>query len=122
MACGSIGPVPATNVTITLGENSAGKTVNAHVGDTIRVQLQDSFPVPGSSLVWDVSTSAPSVLKLSKVTRERPVRPGQGQLAYTAEFAALGAGQATLFARGSRTCEAMPVCAQDAFTITVVVS
>ncbi len=122
MACGSVGPAPAAHSTIVLNQDSAGTTVQAHVGDTVQVKLQESFPLPGSSLVWDVSTSAPSVLKLSKVTRDPAERPRQGTVAYTAVFAASSTGQAALFARGSRTCEAMPTCQQESFTVTVVVS
>jgi hypothetical protein len=122
IACGPTGGAPAVRATIVLNHDSAGKTVQAHVGDTIQVELQESFPVPGSSLVWDVSSSAPSVLKLSKVTRDPAERPRQGQVAYTAEFAAEGAGQATLFMRGSRTCEAMPTCQQEDLMVTVVIS
>lgn len=121
-ACGSVGPAPTVHTTLVLNQDSAGKTVQAHVGDTIQVELQESFPVPGSSLVWDVSSSAPSVLRLSRVTRDPAERPRQGQVAYVAEFAAAGAGQATLFMRGSRTCEAMPTCQQENLTVTVVVS
>jgi len=121
-ACGgSIGPahVPTT---IVVNQDSAGKTISAHVGDTIEVQLQESFPVPGSSLTWDVSTSSPSVLKLGKVTRDPAERPRQGTVKYTADFSATTSGEAKLFARGSQTCEAMPVCPQKDFTVTIDVS
>ena len=121
MACGSTGAAVSSQ-TIVLNQDSAGKTVSAHVGDTIQVKLEESFPLPGSSLIWDVSTSAPSVLKLSKVSRDPAERPRKGTVAYTAEFAATGAGSATLFLRGSRTCEAMPTCQQENLTITISVS
>src|SRR5438046_5922473 len=111
MACGAIGP-GATPSTIVLHEDAAGTTVHAHVGDTVKVELQESYPVPGSSLVWDVSSSAPSVLKPQRVTRDPAQRPAHGTVAYTADFAASGTGQATLFARGSQTCEAMANCPQ----------
>lgn len=121
-ACGgSIGPAH-TPATIVVKEDAAGKTIQAHVGDTVKVQLTESFPVPGSSLTWDVSSSAPSVLKLSNVTRDPAERPRQGTVQYTADFAAAAGGEAKLFARGSQTCEAMPTCPQKDFTVTVDVS
>ncbi|MGH7764489.1 MAG: hypothetical protein ACREOM_08745 [Candidatus Dormibacteraceae bacterium] len=121
-ACGSA--APAAHQTLVLGEADAGRTVQAHVGDTLQVRLQESFPVPGSSLVWDVSTSAPSVVAAGNITRVPPERPITGQVAYTAEFTARGSGQAQLIARGSTTCEAMAKsgCPNRDFTITVAVA
>jgi hypothetical protein len=117
------GPAPAaTPSTIVVDQSFADKTVQAHVGDTVRVQLQESFPVPGSSLTWAVSSSAPSVLKVGVVTRDPAERPRQGTVKYTADFTASTTGEAKLFARGSRTCEAMPSCPQQDFTVTVEVS
>lgn len=122
VACGgSIGPAH-NPTTIAVTQDSAGKTLTAHVGDTIDVQLQESFPVPGSSLTWDVSTSAPSVLKLDKVTRDPAERPRQGTVKYSADFSATASGEAKLFARGSQTCEAMLTCPQQDFTVTIDVS
>ena len=121
-ACGSsIGPAYGPN-TVVIGADSAGKTLQVHVGDTVQVQLQESFPVPGSSLTWDVSSSAPSVLKPAKVTRDPAERPRQGTVKYTADFSAARTGEAKLFARGAQTCEAMPACPQKDFTVTVDVS
>ncbi len=122
-ACG-MASTPVAHSTLIVGEADAGKTVQARVGDTVRVQLQEDFPVPGSSLVWDVSSSAPSVVNAGKVTRDPAVRPGVGHVAYTADFTAVAAGQAQLIARGSTTCEAMPKpgCPNRDFTIMVVVS
>lgn len=123
LGCGSAA-APAAHDTFVLGEADAGKTVQARVGDTVRVKLQESFPVPGSSLVWDVSSSSPSVLAAGKVTRDPAERPRMGQVAYTAEFTARASGQAQLIARGSTTCEAMTKqgCPNRDFTITVNVS
>jgi predicted secreted protein len=123
LGCGSAA-TPAAHDTLVLLETDAGKTVQARVGDTVQVKLQESFPVPGSSLVWDVSSSAPSVLAASKVTRDPAERPRIGQVAYTAEFTARAGGQAQLIARGSTTCEAMTKqgCPNRDFTITVNVS
>ncbi len=121
-ACGaSVGPAH-TPETVVVNQDSAGKTVTAQVGDTIEVRLEESFPVPGSSLTWDVSTSAPSVLKLDKVTRDPAERPRQGTVKYAADFSAAAAGEAKLFARGAQTCEAMPACPQKDFTVTIDVS
>jgi predicted secreted protein len=118
MACGSAS-TSAPAQTIVVNQDSAGKTVAAHVGDTIEVRLEESFPVPGSSLTWDVSTSAPSVLKLSKVTRDPAERPRQGTVKYTADFSVTASGEAKLFARGAQTCEAMATCPQKDFTVTI---
>jgi hypothetical protein len=121
VACGGSPPVNAGHSTIAVGEDQAGKTITAGVGDTVRVQLTEEFPFPGSSLVWDVASSRPTILKLETVTRDPAERPRQGTVAYTADFAATGSGSADLIARGSRTCEAMtgPSCQNTNFTITV---
>ncbi len=123
LACGSA-PTSAAHSTVVVGEADAGKTVQARVGDTVRVMLQESFPVPGSSLIWDVSSNAPSVLAAGKVTRDPAERPRIGQVSYTADFIAAAAGQAQLIARGSTTCEAMTKqgCPNRDFTMTVIVS
>lgn len=121
--CGSAA-TPAAHRTLVVGEADAGNAVQARVGDTVRVKLQESFPVPGSSLVWDVSSNAPSVLAVGKVTRDPAERPPIGKVDYTADFTAAAAGQAKLIARGSTTCEAMSKqgCPNRDFTVTVIVS
>lgn len=123
LGCGSAS-MPAAPQTRVVGEADAGKTVQARIGDLVQVKLVESFPLPGSSLVWDVSSSAPSVLAPGSVTRDPAERPRIGQVAYTAEFTAKASGQAQLIARGSTTCEAMakPGCPNRDFTVTVVVS
>ena len=123
LACGSA-VTPAPHATLVVGEADAGKTFQATIGETVRVKLRESFPVPGSSLVWDVTSNAPSVLAASKVTRDPVQRPLTGQVSYTADFAAAAGGTAQLIARGSTTCEAMPKqgCPDRDFTITVIVS
>ena len=120
IACGTTGPAAPSTILVT--QDSAGKTIQAHAGDTIRVQLEESFPVPGVSLTWDVTSNAPSVLKLQKITRDPAQRPVKGTVSYTADFTAVSSGQATLFARGSQRCEAMPTCPQKDFTVTVAVT
>src|SRR5579872_4106364 len=95
LGCGSPA-APAAPQTLVLREADAGGTVQARIGDIIQVKLVESFPVPGSSLVWEVSSSAPSVLTAGKVTRDPAERPLTGQVAYTAEFSAKAQGQAQL--------------------------
>jgi predicted secreted protein len=123
LGCGATAG-PAAPQTLVVHESDAGRTVQIRPGDTIQVKLVESFPVPGSSLVWDVSSSAPSALAAGKVTRNPAERPRIGQVAYTAEFTAKASGQAQLIARGSTTCEAMTKegCPNRDFSITVNVS
>jgi predicted secreted protein len=122
-SCGGVAVPPAGQ--ITLGDKDAGTTIQVRLGDTVRVQLVDSFPVPGSSLVWDVTTTDPAVLSVVDTARTPQVRSGPGGSdAYTATFKAAGAGQAELNAHGATTCEAMAKqsCPDRNFTITVVVA
>jgi hypothetical protein len=122
VACGTATTPVKAHGTVTVDQSKAGQTMQARVGDTVSVRLQESFPVPGSALIWDVSTSTPSVLEPGKVTRSPSARPVTGTVAYTAEFTAAAAGQGVILARASRTCEAMPTCKGEDFTVTVVVS
>ena len=126
IACGATGvPASAGHKTIAVGKDQAGQAIHASVGDTVTVNLEEQFgPVPGVALVWDVSTSAPSVLKLDKVTRDPAERPRAGKVKYIADFIATRTGEAMLVVRGSQTCEAMvpPACQGQEFTITVVVA
>jgi hypothetical protein len=120
-ACGSAsGAGPQV---VELGLDQAGQTVQVRVGDHLRMKLQDQFPVPGSSLVWRVSSSPAGILALES---ESGPSPQQGLRAgdYTAEFVARSAGQAMLTAHGATTCEAMakPSCPDREFSITVTVS
>lgn len=123
-ACGGV-PVPAAGTTIVLHQTDAGKTFNVRGGDTVRVILDDTYPVPGSSLVWTVASSTGAVLQPGAISRSPQVRtsgPGRTDT-YTAEFRAISAGQAVLDAKGATTCEAMAKsgCPDQHFTITVVV-
>jgi hypothetical protein len=126
MAAVSCGGTPANAATtIVLKQTDAGKTFNVHGGDTVRLVLVDTYPVPGSSLVWTVAASPAVVLKAGTENRSPQVRdagPGRTDT-FTAEFLAVSAGQATLDAKGATTCEAMakPGCPDQDFTITVVV-
>lgn len=124
LACGSAAVSPAGR-TVDFGEKDAGRTVQVRIGDTVRMQLVESFPVPGSSLVWEVTSDGPSVLAGVSMERTPQVRSGPGgQDTYTAVFNAVGAGHASLNAHGATSCEAMAKqnCPDRNFTITVVVA
>jgi hypothetical protein len=122
-ACGATA-APGAGTTIVLHQADAGKTFNVHGGDTVRIVLDDTYPVPGSSLVWNVAGSPATVLRPGVVVRSQQVRSGPGRTdTYTADFLAISAGQAKLDAEGATTCEAMAKsnCPDQHFTITVVV-
>jgi hypothetical protein len=124
VACSSPAATPASR-TIDLAEKDAGTTVQVRAGDTVRVQLVESFPVPGSSLLWEVTSSDPAVLSVIKAERTPQARSGPGGTdTYTAFFSTAGAGQATLTAHGATTCEAMAKqsCPDRNFTVSVVVA
>jgi hypothetical protein len=126
IAAVSCGGAPANaTTTIVLKQTDAGKTFNVQGGDTVRLVLVDTYPVPGSSLVWTVAATPADVLKAGSQNRSPQVRdagPGRTDT-YTAEFVAVSAGQATLEVKGATTCEAMAKsgCPDQHFTITVVV-
>jgi hypothetical protein len=127
MAAGACGGAPAQRAgsTVVLHEADAGKTFTVHGGDKVQIVLTDTYPVPGSSLVWNVAGSPVTVLKAGTANRTPQVRNGPGRTdTYTADFLAVGAGQAVLDAKGARTCEAMQpsACLDQHFTITVVVA
>jgi hypothetical protein len=122
-ACGATATLPP-GTTIVLHQTDAGKTFNVHGGDTVRIVLDDTYPVPGSSLVWNVAGSPATVLRPGVVVRSQQVRNGPGRTdTYSADFLAISAGQAKLDAQGVTTCEAMAKanCPDQHFTITVVV-
>jgi hypothetical protein len=123
-ACGGT-PAQAGGTTVALGESDAGKTITVRGGDTIHITLEDAYPVPGSSLVWNVGSSASTILQPGATTRSQQVRSGPGRTdTYTADFLAVGAGQALLDAKGATTCEAMAKagCPDRQFTVTVMVT
>ena len=122
--CGT-STAPAAGSTVVLGLADAGRTVQVKVGDTVRVTLEDDFPVPGSSLVWNVTSLDTSVLQQRAVTRSTRVTGGLGAHdTYTADFHAGAAGQSVLDAHGATSCEAMAKqsCPDREFKITVVVA
>jgi predicted secreted protein len=111
--------------TILLGQADAGRTVQVRIGDTVGVTLEEDFPVPGSALVWNVTSLEPSVLQQGMVTRSPKVQSGPGTHDnYTADFRAMTVGQAMLDAHGATSCEAMAKqnCPDRDFKITVVVT
>jgi hypothetical protein len=122
--CGGM-PAHAPSSTVVLGQADAGRTVQVKVGDTVRVTLEDDYPVPGSALVWNVTSLEPAVLRPGPVTRSPQVRTGPGAHdTYSADFNATTVGKATLVAHGTTSCEAMlkQSCPDREFNITVVVS
>jgi hypothetical protein len=124
-ACGSATNSVHARSTVVLGQQDAGRAVQVHVGDTVRLTLEESFPVPGSSLVWVATSSDPSVLAPGAVSRSPQVRSGPGgHDTYTADFVARAGGQSVLQARGSTTCEAMAkqFCPDRFFTINILVA
>lgn len=124
-ACGSAANSVDAGSTVVLGQQDAGRAMQVHVGDTVRLTLEESFPVPGSSLVWVAKSSDPSVLAPGAVSRSPQVRSGPGGYdTYTADFVARSGGQSVLQARGSTTCEAMAkqFCPDQFFTINILVA
>ena len=123
IACGTTATSHAS--TVVLGQHDAGRTVQVRVGDTVQVTLEDNFPVPGSALIWSVTSPDVSVLQPGQVTRTPSVPSGPGShRTYTAEFHAMVAGQSVLDALGVTSCEAMAkqFCPNQEFKITVVVT
>lgn len=122
--CGT-STTPAAGSTVVLGQADAGRTVQVKVGDTVRVTLEEDFPVPGSALVWNATSLDASVLQQRQVTRSPKVQSGPGTHdTYTADFRAIAAGQAALDAHGTTSCEAMAKenCPDRDFKITIVVT
>ncbi len=123
-ACGSATSPAGAGSTVGVSQKDAGRVVQVHVGDTVRLTLDESFPVPGSSLVWVATSSDPSVLAPGAASRSPQVRSGPGgHDTYTADFVARSGGQSVLQARGTTTCEAMAkqFCPDQFFTINIVV-
>jgi hypothetical protein len=119
--CGAV--THAAGSTVELGQQDAGRTVQVNVGDTVRIKLVEDRPVPGSSVIWAVTSSLPSVLQAGTVTRDPATMTPVGSDTYTADFMAVTAGQALLNAHGTTSCEAMAKssCPDRVFQITVVV-
>ena len=121
-ACAAFAAAPASE--LTLHQQDSGHRYSVRVGDTVKVDLLDSFPVPGSSVVWNADTSNGTVLTRLNTTRESPASFARSQAHYVATFKAQKSGQATIKMVGTAHCEAMnpAACAQPAGSITITVS
>ena len=86
--------------------------------------MLDTFPVPGSSVVWTAASSDTSVLSPAGETREAPASIARSQAHYIAIFKGLRAGEATIRLSGAARCEAMSpaFCHQPSGSISVTVS
>lgn len=105
-SAGSPGPgSTATPTPIRVTETDFGQTIRASQGQSVEVELIDRRPVPGSSLVWSVSSTDAAVLELKS---ELPgVAAPMKDSVYRAWFVARRAGTAKIHAAGATTCEAM---------------
>lgn len=115
-------PSPSPSPVI-LTQADASRSISLVSGTHILLQLQDQFPVPGSSLVWVASSSSPAVLALLSQSSPSPA-PGLGNAPYIATFVARSPGATTIVAHGATTCEAMAksACPDRDFTITITVT
>ena len=121
--CGS--PVlGAPGATLTLHEADFGHRYSVHAGDSVRLDLLDTFPVPGSSVVWNAASADPSILLLVSSTRATPAAIAHSQAHYVAVFRAVKPGKATIQAVGTARCEAMnpAFCPQPAGSIRIEIS
>jgi len=116
--------VAASQPELTLHQQDSGRHYTVHVGDTVRVDLLDTFPVPGSSTVWTADSSNPSVLSRTSTSRETPASIMGGQAHYIATFKARKSGEATIQLTGAARCEAMnpAFCPQPSGAIALTVS
>ena len=121
-ACGAFAAAPGAH--LTLHEQDSGHTFAVRVGDTVNVDLLDSFPVPGSSVVWTADTSNAVVLTRLSTTREKAAGIANSQAHYVAIFKALRSGTASLQMIGAAQCEAMnpAFCPAHTGSITITVS
>ena len=95
-----------------------------HVGDTVKVDLLDTYGVPGSSTVWSADTSNASILSRTSATRQSPPGIMGSQAHYVATFKAQKPGVATIRIVGTARCEAMnpAFCPQPDGAITITVA
>jgi predicted secreted protein len=114
----------ASAAQLTLHQQDFGHQYAVHVGDTVKVDLLDTFGVPGSSTVWSADTSDASVLSRITTTRETPSSMMGSQAHYVATFKAQKAGVATIEMVGTARCEAMnpAFCPQPRGTIAITVA
>ena len=121
-ACGAFAAAPASQ--LTLHQQDSGHHYAVHIGDTVKVDLLDTFGVPGSSTVWNADTSDASVLSRVSTSRAKPASFVGSQAHYVATFKAQKSGTATIMLVGTAHCEAMnpASCPQPSGSITVTVS
>jgi len=114
----------ASAAQLTLHQQDFGHQYTVHVGDTVKVDLLDTFGVPGSSTVWKADTSDAAVLSRISTTRETPPNIIGSQAHYVATFRAQKAGVATIKMVGAARCEAMnpAFCPQPQGTIAITVA
>ena len=121
--CGApaLGPPSAT---LTLHQTDFGHRYSVHAGDSVRLDLLDTFPVPGSSVVWNAVSADPSILTRVSSTRATPAAIAGSEAQYVAVFRAVKPGKATIQAVGTARCEAMnpAFCPQPAGSITITIS
>lgn len=120
-ACAAFAGAPSE---LTLHQQDAGHQYKIHVGDTVKLDLLDSFGVPGSSVTWNADSSNAIVLSRTSTNRETPNRLFGSTAHYVATFRAQKAGSATIEMVGTARCEAMnpAFCHQPSESIAVTVS
>lgn len=107
LALSACAAVAASQSELTLHRQDAGRRYTVHVGDTVRIDLLDTFGVPGSSTVWQADTSNPSVLSRLTTSRQMPPSIMNSQGHYIATFRAQKSGEAIIKLVGAASCEAM---------------
>jgi len=121
-ACAAFASAPQP--VLTLHGQDSGRGVAVHQGDTVKLDLLDTFPVPGSSVIWTADTSDASVLARVSNSRETPAGIAHSLAHYTAVFRALKQGTAAIRMTGVARCEAMnpAACPQPSGSIAVTIS
>ena len=122
LAYASVSSNPQQSNSLVLTAASSGHTFTMAVGQTVQIQLQDAWTVPGSSLVWNVTASDSNVLATLSVPKPPSPHFG-GTTPVTFSFRAHSSGFSILNALGSTTCEAMAKasCPDQQFSVTILV-
>ncbi|GAC1479262.1 MAG: hypothetical protein PVSMB9_02650 [Candidatus Dormibacteria bacterium] len=122
-ACGAV-VLGAPNPPLTLHQRDFGHSYSIHAGDSVRLELVDTFPVPGSSVVWNADSADPSILTRVAATRGTPSSIANSKAGYVVVFKAIKSGQATIEAVGTASCEAMnpAFCPQPSGSIAITIS
>ena len=107
---------------VVLHETDFGRTLRVTQGQTLNLELTDRRPFPGSSTVWEATSSDPRILELTahQHSATAPARDGT----YTASLVAKATGTARILLVGATTCEAMAKssCPDQAAQISIEVS